>query len=99
MKDAHPDILVLGMGVPFQEKWMSEHAQSLEVPVIWAVGGLFDYLCGRWKRGPRILSDHGFEWVSRLCSEPRRLWKRYLIGNSKFAWYILKGALLDGRRR
>ena len=56
--------------------------------IVIAVGALFDYLAGNVKRGPRWLTDWGGEWLSRLYSEPRRLWRRYLLGNPIFVWLV-----------
>lgn len=87
---AAPDILLVGMGAPYQEKWVELNAAHLDVPLLWTVGGLFDFISGKTKRGPQLLLDNGFEWLCRLCVEPRRLWKRYLIGNGLFAWKVMK---------
>lgn len=86
---AQPHILLVGFGGPYQEKWIEENANRLDVPVIWGVGGLFDFISGRTWRGPQWLLDHGFEWLCRLITEPRRLWRRYIIGNAKFVLYLL----------
>ncbi|HEB50141.1 MAG TPA: glycosyltransferase [Desulfobulbus sp.] len=85
-----PHILLVGMGAPCQELWIERYSESLRVPVLWGVGGLFDFLSGRTRRGPQWLLDHGFEWLCRLLVEPRRLWRRYLIGNMQFVYYILR---------
>jgi len=90
MNRSGADILLVGMGTPTQEKWISEHAAELEIPVVWAVGALFDFVSGRLPRGPRWMTDHGLEWVSRLLVEPRKLWRRYLIGNPLFLWRVLR---------
>jgi len=87
---ATPHILLIGLGAPYQEKWIDRNFNRINVPVIWGVGGLFDFLSGRLKRGPQFLLDNGFEWFCRLCVEPSRLWKRYLIGNLLFMWYVLR---------
>lgn len=86
----HADIVMVGMGVPYQEKWIDRHCDRINAPVIWGVGALFDFLSGRLARGPQWLLDSGFEWLCRLLSEPRRLWKRYLFGNLLFMWYVLR---------
>lgn len=97
---ARPDVLLVGFGVPYQEKWIEENYRRLSVPVVWAVGGLFDFVSGRIKRGPKLLVDNGFEWLCRLFAEPTRLWRRYLIGNIQFAWYVLQGRIgVNGRSK
>jgi len=77
------------MGVPYQEMWIDENAARLNVPVIWGVGALFDFMSGELRRGPKWLVDNGFEWLCRLCIEPGRLWRRYLLGNFKFVRHVL----------
>lgn len=88
IRKTEPHILIVGFGAPKQETWIDENAEGLQVPVVWGVGGLFDFLSGRTRRGPQWLLDHGFEWLCRLIVEPGRLWRRYLIGNAKFVFYI-----------
>ena len=83
-----PNILVVGFGMPMQEKWILENISSLPINIAFPVGALFDFLSGEIPRGPRWLTDHGFEWLSRLVIEPHRLWRRYLIGNPLFFWRI-----------
>lgn len=90
INNAKPHILLVGFGAPYQEMWIDEHATRLQASVIWGVGGLFDFLSGRTRRGPQLLLNHGFEWLCRLIVEPRRLWRRYLIGNTKFVYYLLR---------
>jgi len=96
INETKPHILMVGMGVPYQEKWIEKHFDQIDVPVIWGVGALFDFLSGRLARGPQWLLDSGFEWLCRLVAEPRRLWRRYLLGNVLFALYVLR---CRGRRR
>lgn len=79
-----PDILLLGLGSPKQELWMNAHRDQLLVGIIWCTGGLFDYLSGRVPRAPRWIRRLGMEWFGRLVREPRRLWKRYLLGGPVF---------------
>jgi N-acetylglucosaminyldiphosphoundecaprenol N-acetyl-beta-D-mannosaminyltransferase len=83
-----PHILVVGFGMPLQEKWILENQDSLDVKITFPAGALFDYLSGQIPRGPRWLTDYGFEWLARLVIEPRRLWKRYIIGIPLFFWRI-----------
>lgn len=78
------DILLVGMGTPTQEKWNDHHRAGIQVPVVWAVGALFDFVSGRIPRGPRWMTENGLEWACRLVVEPRKLWRRYLIGNPLF---------------
>ncbi len=79
-----PNIVLVGMGSPTQEKWIASHRAEIDAPVLWAVGALFDFVTGRIKRGPSWMTEHGFEWICRLITEPRKLWRRYVIGNPRF---------------
>ena len=81
---AKPDILVVGFGMPLQEKWLADNWHRIDAWVALPVGAMFDYLAGGITRVPRLFTDHGFEWLGRLFIEPKRLWKRYLVGNPKF---------------
>lgn len=90
INSSRADILLVGMGTPRQEKWIAAHRAELDVPVLWAVGALFDFVSGRIRRGPHWLTDHGMEWACRLWAEPRKLWRRYLIGNPHFFWRVLR---------
>ncbi|NIA16035.1 MAG: WecB/TagA/CpsF family glycosyltransferase [Nitrospiraceae bacterium] len=78
------DLLVVAMGVPKQELWIHGNLDELNVNVAMGFGGLFDYLAGRVPRAPKWVREVGMEWVYRLIQEPRRLWRRYLIGNGVF---------------
>lgn len=82
------DLLLVGLGVPRQELWLREHAQTLQVRSALAVGGLFDYYSGRIPRAPAWLRACGQEWVWRLLQEPARLARRYLLGNPQFLWRV-----------
>jgi len=77
-------ILLVGLGVPHQEKWIAQNKDRLNVPVIAGVGGLFDYYSGRIARAPQWLRQRGGEWLWRLKCEPRRLAGRYVVGNARF---------------
>ena len=85
---AKPDILFVGMSCPKQEKWIAKNLHQLSVPVSLGVGAAFDFLSGNIPRAPRWLRQIGLEWLYRLYREPRRLWKRYLLGNSIFLFDI-----------
>ncbi len=85
-----PDILLVGLGMPLQERWLMENIDRLDVGVALTGGAVFDYASGRLRRGPRLLTDNGFEWLARLLLEPRRLWRRYLLGNPLFLLRVLR---------
>jgi N-acetylglucosaminyldiphosphoundecaprenol N-acetyl-beta-D-mannosaminyltransferase len=85
---AAPDILWVGLSTPKQERWMAEHREVLNVPVIVGVGAAFDFLVGRVAQAPPWMREHGLEWLFRLLCEPRRLWRRYLILGSQFVWNV-----------
>jgi N-acetylglucosaminyldiphosphoundecaprenol N-acetyl-beta-D-mannosaminyltransferase len=84
-----PDLLLVGMGTPQQELWVDRYFDRIEAPVVWTVGALFDYLSGRVPRAPHWLADNGAEWIFRLAMEPRRMWRRYLLGNPAFLRRVL----------
>jgi N-acetylglucosaminyldiphosphoundecaprenol N-acetyl-beta-D-mannosaminyltransferase len=90
---ARPDILLVGMGSPTQERWIVEHRGELNVPVLWAVGALFAFASGNLPRGPHWMTEHGLEWLCRLVVEPGKLWRRYLIGNPLFLLRVARERL------
>jgi len=78
IRDAKPDFVWVGIGSPRQERWMREHLALLDVPVLVGVGAAFDFLSGNKPQAPRWIQRSGLEWLFRLISEPRRLWRRYI---------------------
>ncbi len=90
VREAAPDLLFVGFGVPKQEYWLDENAPYLETAVVMSVGGAFELLAGFVPRAPRWLQTIGMEWLFRLAMEPRRLWRRYLIGNTRFVLMIVR---------
>jgi len=88
-----PTIILVGMGTPRQEKWIAENIDNVDAKVFWAVGALFDIISGRLKRAPFWMQRMGLEWLFRLFQEPKRLWKRYLLGNVEFIYLVLKEVL------
>jgi N-acetylglucosaminyldiphosphoundecaprenol N-acetyl-beta-D-mannosaminyltransferase len=76
-------VLFVGLGCPKQEKWMEAHRGRIHAVMV-GVGAAFDYHAGTLKRAPAWMQRAGLEWFHRLCSEPRRLWKRYLVTNTLF---------------
>lgn len=93
-----PALLLVGLGMPMQERWVTAHRDELAADVVMTAGALFDYLAGAVPRGPRWLTDHGFEWLCRLWFEPRRLWRRYLLGNPAFLLSVTRQAFAQRMR-
>jgi N-acetylglucosaminyldiphosphoundecaprenol N-acetyl-beta-D-mannosaminyltransferase len=87
---AQPDILFVAFGAPKQEYWIYEHGLRLSVPVCIGVGGSFEIVGGVIPRAPLWAQNIGCEWLYRLSREPRRMWRRYLIGNMEFASVVLR---------
>lgn len=81
-------VLLVGLGMPLQEIWITKHRTELRPLLVFSVGAMFDYVAGNVVRGPRWLTQHGFEWLTRLVVEPRRLWRRYLLGLPEFALVV-----------
>jgi N-acetylglucosaminyldiphosphoundecaprenol N-acetyl-beta-D-mannosaminyltransferase len=94
---AGPDIVWVGLSTPKQERWMHEHVGRLDARVLIGVGAAFDFHAGLKKQAPRWMQRSGLEWSFRLLTEPRRLWRRYLVNNPLFLWYVMLHAL--GARR
>lgn len=97
INDSRPDIVWVGISTPKQERWMADHLLRLSAPVLIGVGAAFDFHAGLKRQAPRWMQRAGLEWLFRLGSEPRRLWKRYLFNNPLFLFLILLQAL--GLRR
>jgi N-acetylglucosaminyldiphosphoundecaprenol N-acetyl-beta-D-mannosaminyltransferase len=90
INDAAPDILWVGLSTPTQERWMSEHLGRIQAPVMVGVGAAFDFNAELKPQAPPWMQAAGLEWLFRLGSEPRRLWRRYLRNNPLFVWYTLR---------
>ena len=86
-------ILWVGLGAPKQELWMAAMAGEVDVPIMIGVGAAFDYLAGEKASAPTFLRHVGLEWLFRLAVEPRRLWRRYLVGNTKFLYLLARDVL------
>jgi N-acetylglucosaminyldiphosphoundecaprenol N-acetyl-beta-D-mannosaminyltransferase len=93
---AAPDLVWVGLGSPKQERWVGQFRPRLEAPVLLAVGAALAFHSGRLRQAPRWMMGCGLEWLFRLGMEPRRLWRRYLLGNPRFAGLVAK-QLLTGR--
>lgn len=90
INSVHPDILLLGMSSPQKEFFVNNNKDLLKVKYILGVGGYFDILSGNTRRAPEWMQVTGLEWLFRLLQEPGRMWKRYMIGNFRFLWLVLK---------
>lgn len=90
INNADPDLLWIGMTAPKQEKWTYSHWDELNIRChVGTIGAVFDFFAGTYKRAPQWWQEHSLEWLYRLIKEPKRMWKRYLLGNPLFMWNIL----------
>lgn len=89
INQTRPDIVWIGLGAPKQEKWMFAHHGKVQ-GLMFGVGAGFDYHAGKLKRAPMWMQRMSLEWVVRLLQDPGRLWKRYLVTNVKFLWFVRK---------
>ena len=88
---ANPDLLWIGMTAPKQEKWTYSHWEELDIHChVGTIGAVFDFFAGTVERAPMWWQEHGLEWLYRLLKEPKRMWRRYIIGNALFLWNMLK---------
>ena len=90
INNSDADILIVGMGSPKQENWIINNKEKIQTKVIIAVGEGIRVFAGTKKRGMKLVQTLGFEWLVRLVNEPKRLWKRYLVGNPLFVIRIFK---------
>lgn len=91
INQANPDLLWIGMTAPKQEKWTYTHWNELNIYChVGTIGAVFDFFAGTVERAPLWWQEHGLEWLYRLIKEPKRMWRRYIIGNTLFLWNILK---------
>ena len=90
IKEANPDILIVGLGCPKQEKFMYHYSKELGVPVSFGLGASFDFEAGNIKRAPNWMADHGLEWLFRITQDPKRMAKRYLVDDLKIFELAIK---------
>ena len=91
INDANPDLLWIGMTAPKQEKWTYSHWKELNIHChVGTIGAVFDFFAGTVVRAPMWWQEHGLEWLYRLLKEPKRMWRRYIIGNALFLWNMTK---------
>lgn len=89
INNTKPDLLWIGMTAPKQEKWAYEHWNELNINChVGTIGAVFDFYAGTMQRAPIWWQEHSLEWLYRLLKEPKRMWRRYLIGNILFLWNI-----------
>lgn len=90
IKGTNPDILIVGLGCPKQEKFMYYHCAELGVPISFGLGASFDFEAGNVKRAPKWMREHGLEWFYRFIQEPKRMFKRYFVNDIKIVKLIRK---------
>jgi N-acetylglucosaminyldiphosphoundecaprenol N-acetyl-beta-D-mannosaminyltransferase len=90
VNECKPDVLFIGMTAPKQEKWAYQNFHRLVAVHICCIGAVFDFYAETVKRAPEWMIRIGLEWFYRLVKEPRRMWRRYFLGNFKFMWLILR---------
>jgi N-acetylglucosaminyldiphosphoundecaprenol N-acetyl-beta-D-mannosaminyltransferase len=93
INETNPDIVWVGLSTPKQERWMAEHVHMLSAPVLIGVGAAFDFHAGLTKQAPQWMQRSGLEWLFRLATEPKRLWRRYLTNNPLFVLLVLRQIL------
>lgn len=94
LRDSAPDVLLVAFGAPLQDRWIAEHGAQTGAKVAIGVGGLFDFYSQRISRAPQWLRELGLEWTYRLLQEPRRMWRRYVLGNFSFLLAVTLQRLL-----
>jgi N-acetylglucosaminyldiphosphoundecaprenol N-acetyl-beta-D-mannosaminyltransferase len=90
INESGADLVWIGLSTPAQERWMAAHRDRLDAAALLGIGAAFDFHAGRMKQAPLFLQNSGLEWAYRLAKEPRRLWRRYLLGHSRFAYRTLR---------
>lgn len=90
IRKTQPDILIVGLGCPKQEKFMYHHCKELGVPISFGLGASFDFEAGNIKRAPRWMANHGLEWLFRITQDPKRMAKRYLVDDRKILGLAFK---------
>jgi N-acetylglucosaminyldiphosphoundecaprenol N-acetyl-beta-D-mannosaminyltransferase len=98
IRDARPDVLLVAITSPKKERFMARWGERIDVPVTHGVGGSFDVMAGLTRRAPRWMQRCGLEWFYRMMQEPSRLWKRYLVSNTKFMLIAIKEIVVSRMR-
>ncbi len=89
IRESGAEFVWVGLGAPKQERWMAQAQGHLAPALLFGVGAAFDFHAGTVQRAPELLRTLGLEWLHRLLQEPGRLWRRYLVANSRFIYYLL----------
>jgi N-acetylglucosaminyldiphosphoundecaprenol N-acetyl-beta-D-mannosaminyltransferase len=98
ISSARPDVLLVAISSPIKERFMARWGKQLNATVIHGVGGSFDVYAGKTERAPHWMQHWGLEWLFRVLQEPRRMWKRYLVTNTKFVLSFCSSLFFDKRR-
>lgn len=91
-----PDVLYIGFGMPLQERWILDNFNKIDTRVFLPLGACLDFYTESVYRGPRWLTDNGFEWLTRLITKPASLWERYIIGNPLFFYRVFQQRINKG---
>jgi N-acetylglucosaminyldiphosphoundecaprenol N-acetyl-beta-D-mannosaminyltransferase len=92
-----PDVLYIGFGMPLQERWILDNIDKIEARVFLPLGACLDFYTDSVYRGPRWMTDNGLEWLTRLITEPTRLWERYIVGNPLFFYRVFIQRIAQGK--
>ena len=98
INDSGAQVLIIGLGMPRQEEWILAHRDRLQVKLIMTGGAVFNYLAGIEKRAPKWMLRYGLEWLFRFLLEPKRMFRRYIIGNPSFMIRVLVDVVRSGKR-
>jgi N-acetylglucosaminyldiphosphoundecaprenol N-acetyl-beta-D-mannosaminyltransferase len=98
INDVKPDMLFVNLGIPLQETWLRHALPLIDVPLVITGGALVDHVAGRARRPPQWITAIGIEWIYRLAKEPRRLWRRYILGLPVFGFRLLVQSCVRVRR-
>ena len=93
MAESGADMMFVAFSSPKKEYWINKYIDQLNIPFVMGVGGSFDVIAGVTERAPKWVQIRGFEWLYRLVQEPRRMWRRYVIGNAQFIGYTVKAKI------
>lgn len=98
MAESGADMMFVAFSSPKKEYWINKYLKEIHIPFVMGVGGSFDVVAGVTDRAPKWMQDHSLEWFYRFIQEPRRMWKRYIIGNAKFMLLTYKTKMKQGKR-